>query len=50
MFALVGSFGLPAQTKKAYDAIYSRVPWFDDNGNTVSADGANIVKEKGKYK
>lgn len=38
-----------AQNRKQYDAIYSGVPWFDDNGNVVSAHGANIVKEKGRY-
>lgn len=31
------------------EAIYSGVPWFDDKGNTVSAHGANIIKEKGRY-
>ena len=48
-FVLVGSVGLSAQTTKAYDAIYSGVPWFDDKGNVVSAHGANVVKEKDKY-
>ncbi|MBL7738632.1 MAG: family 43 glycosylhydrolase [Chitinophagaceae bacterium] len=47
--ALIGNVGLSAQTKKAYNAIFSGVPWFDDKGNTVSAHGANIVKDKGKY-
>jgi hypothetical protein len=31
------------------NAIYSGVPWFDEKGNAVSAHGANIVKENGKY-
>ena len=38
-----------AQTQKRYNAIYSGIPWFDDKGNTVSAHGANIVKEKDRY-
>ncbi len=38
-----------AQTKKAYNAVYSGVPWYDQNGNTVSAHGANIVKEGDRY-
>ncbi len=49
LLALVASISLSAQIKKAYDAIYSGVPWYDNNGNTVSAHGANIIKEKGKY-
>ena len=48
-FALVGCVSLSAQPIKGYDAIYSGVPWFDDKGNAVSAQGANIVKEGGKY-
>ena len=31
------------------NAIYSGVPWFDDKGNIVSAHGANIIKDNGKY-
>ena len=38
-----------AQKHKGYDGIYSGVPWFDDKGNTVSAHGACIVKEKDRY-
>lgn len=38
-----------AQRKNRYNAIYSGVPWLDDKGNTVSAHGANILKDKGKY-
>lgn len=34
---------------KGYDAIYSGTPWLDDNGNTVSARGACIVKEGNRY-
>ena len=38
-----------AQKRKQYDAIHSGVPWYDDNGNIVSAHGANMIKEKGRY-
>lgn len=44
---LTNSICVVAQTKM--DAIYSGVPWFDEKGNTVSAHGANIVKENGRY-
>ena len=47
--AIVESFSLYAQTKTSYNAFYSGIPWFDDKGNTVSAHGANIVKENGRY-
>lgn len=30
-------------------AIYSGVPWFDDRGQVVSAHGANLVREQGRY-
>jgi hypothetical protein len=36
---------LPGKT----DAVYSGTPWFDQNGNVVSAHGANIIKENGKF-
>ncbi len=38
-----------AQKHKGYNAIYSGISWFDDKGNTVSAHGANIVKDKDRY-
>lgn len=38
-----------AQQKGHYSAIYSGSPWFDDRGETVSAHGACIVKDNGKY-
>lgn len=38
-----------AQDRKAYDAIYSGLPWMDDRGKAVSAHGANIIKDNGKY-
>ncbi|MFD1768782.1 family 43 glycosylhydrolase [Sphingobacterium suaedae] len=31
------------------DAIYSGVPWFDEAGKTVSAHGACMIKEDGRY-
>ena len=47
--AIVESFSLHAQTKTSYNAVYSGIPWFDDKGNTVSAHGANIIKDNGRY-
>lgn len=38
-----------AQSKGKYDAIYSGTPWFDQNGKIVSAHGANIIKDGGRY-
>jgi len=38
-----------AQTLGKYDAVYSGIPWYDDLGNVVSAHGANIVKDNGRY-
>ncbi|KAF2516704.1 family 43 glycosylhydrolase [Flavobacterium foetidum] len=35
-----------AQKLERMDAVYSGVPWFDQNGNIVSAHGACVVKEK----
>ncbi|AKQ47637.1 glycosyl hydrolase family 43 [Rufibacter radiotolerans] len=32
-----------------YSAVYSGVPWFDDRGKVVSAHGANIIKDKGRF-
>ncbi|GAB2806211.1 glycoside hydrolase family protein [Ferruginibacter profundus] len=43
---IFNAFALTAQQQ---NAIYSGIPWFDNKGNTVSAHGANIVKEKGTY-
>lgn len=44
---LLCPFILSAQ--KHYDAIYSGIPWFDNQGNIVSAHGACIVKDNGRY-
>jgi hypothetical protein len=46
---IIESLTLSAQKKGLSNAIYSGVPWFDEKGNTVSAHGANIVKDNGKY-
>lgn len=46
---LVLPFMADAQKKGIYKEIYSGAPWFDDNGKTVSAHGANIIKDKGRY-
>lgn len=38
-----------AQTPGKYSAIYSGVPWFDNHGKVVSAHGANIIKDNGRF-
>lgn len=38
-----------AQKQGGYNAIYSGIPWFDDRGKTVSAHGANIIRDNGKF-
>jgi hypothetical protein len=43
---LISTPVLFAQLPEKTDAIYSGIPWFDQNGNVVSAHGANIIKEK----
>lgn len=50
-FLLISLVSLIMSTANAQKqtAIYSGVPWFDNKGNTVSAHGANIVKENGTY-
>jgi hypothetical protein len=49
LFILSTGFHSLAQKQKSYNAIYSGVPWFDDKGSVVSAHGACIVKENGRY-
>ena len=44
----INSWAVAQRIGKA-DAIYSGVPWFDDRGQVVSAHGANIVQERGRY-
>lgn len=38
-----------AQKQGGMTAIYSGVPWYDNHGNVVSAHGANIIKDNGRY-
>ncbi len=49
IFILLSNFISIAQKQKRYNAIYSGIPWFDDKGKTVSAHGANIIKDQGRY-
>lgn len=46
MMCVSASYG---QQSGKMDAIYSGTPWFDQNGNVVSAHGANIIKEKDTF-
>lgn len=46
---LINTTILLAQLPGKMDAIYSGTPWFDQNGNLVSAHGANIIKDKSKF-
>lgn len=48
-FVLLAFGKLHSQKSNAVQAIYSGVPWYDNNGNTVSAHGACIVKDKARY-
>jgi hypothetical protein len=38
-----------AQRPGRYEALYSGVPWFDQRGAVVSAHGANIVQDQGRF-
>lgn len=38
-----------AQPKAIQYAVYSGIPWYDQNGKVVTAHGANIVKDNGKF-
>jgi hypothetical protein len=42
-------YTLATAQKGKIDAIYSGIPWFDNNNKVVSAHGANIVKDNGSY-
>lgn len=48
LFTLLSS-SLFAQQSNKGDAIYSGTPWYDQNGNVVSAHGGNIIKDGGKF-
>ncbi len=49
LFLVLLTNSISAFTQKKNNAIYSGVSWYDEKGNAVSAHGANIVKENGKY-
>ncbi|MBC8052619.1 MAG: family 43 glycosylhydrolase [Sphingobacteriaceae bacterium] len=49
LLLLAYSYNSVAQKQGKHDAIYSGIPWYDSKGNVVSAHGANIVKDKGKF-
>ncbi|WP_431242029.1 family 43 glycosylhydrolase [Flavobacterium sp. P21] len=49
LFLLMNSAFVFAQQAGKYDAINSGTPWLDQNGNIISAHGANIIKEKDKF-
>lgn len=46
---LINTTVLLAQLPGKMDAIYSGTPWLDQNGKIVSAHGANIIKDNGKF-
>ncbi len=46
---LISSFISNSQKQEHYNAIYSGIPWFDNNGNVVSAHGECIIKDKNRY-
>lgn len=46
---LLYSWNAGAQQTERYPAIYSGIPWLDDGGHTVSAHGANIIADRGRY-
>lgn len=48
-FFLINTTIILAQLPGKMDAIYSGTPWLDQNGKIVSAHGANIVKDNGKF-
>ncbi|GAB2541506.1 family 43 glycosylhydrolase [Rufibacter soli] len=47
--ALLFLFAAQGRVVAQMKAIYSGVPWFDDKGQVVSAHGANIILDKGKF-
>lgn len=49
IIAFFSMYSLSIAQKRKIDAIYSGVPWFDNNENIVSAHGANIIKDNGKF-
>ena len=49
VLALLYAYPAFSQKQPAYNAIYSGVPWYDNNGNIISAHGGCIVKDNGRY-
>ena len=49
LFLAVLCFHSEAQQNNKMDAIYSGIPWYDNNGNVVSAHGAGMIKANGRY-
>ncbi|QHV94308.1 family 43 glycosylhydrolase [Spirosoma endbachense] len=49
LLALTATLSSSAQNPGTYGAIYSGIPWFDDRGQVVSAHGACIVKDNGRF-
>lgn len=49
LILLINTSIVLAQLPGKIDAIYSGTPWFDQNGKEVSAHGANIIKDKGRF-
>jgi len=49
LLLLLSFNSLLAQQQRKTDAIYSGIPWYDQNGKIVSAHGANIIQEKDKF-
>lgn len=49
VIAVVTTYHAIAQKTTIANAIYSGVPWFDDRGQIVSAHGANIIQDEGRY-
>jgi hypothetical protein len=46
---LLTCYSAIAQKQGVYKAIYSGIPWFDNRGKVVSAHGANIVRDNGRF-
>jgi hypothetical protein len=49
LLVLASSWTRGATRETPLDAIHSGVPWYDQNGATVSARGAGIIKEGDRY-
>jgi len=45
----IGIYSLGIAQKNKLTAIHSGIPWFDNNGNVVSAHGAGIIKDNNRY-